>query len=350
MLNGCRLGNGTAGAASDNAFRVSKSFSSITVEFLDVVPFNGWFLITEQGDTALDPSIFAIDTADDDLNWRRVTSSLRADKCGCRRKRPNEINTLSPKQEDRLEVTKERGALMTFDLVSSECLLPLEIIYIARICEGLIWMTAVLIGIYVTDLDKWSWVTNLGRRNTHAIDQALRLPMQFACICFFILSIVRIIGLILLNFNDSHLPAYIVIETPEMLLFESIRNIFIWPVPNLFSERLTLELFGLSGVLTTIAFFSSGGFSWDGPLVFLLACWLYWVREGRRHQQIKAVAEDRVMFKELWERIMSTEAAQAISNVRSFRIQDFPLSEHVSEDMNEKRLGKIESVLFYRPH
>jgi len=49
------------------------------------------------------------------------------------------------------------------------------------------------------------------------------------------------------------------------------------------------------------------------------------------------VAEDRIMFKELWERIMSTEPCfqQAVFNLRTFQLQDFPLA-----DMNEKRLRK----------
>jgi hypothetical protein len=65
------------------------------------------------------------------------------------------------------------------------------------------------------------------------------------------------------------------------------------------------------------------------------------VRESRRHQQIKAVAEDRVMFQELWDRIMTTEPGfdQAVSNLRCFQIQDFSLA-----DVNEKRLGKVKAL------
>ena len=207
------------------------------------------------------------------------------------------------------------------------------------------WMTAVLIGIYVTDLDKWSWVTNLGRSNTHAMDQALRLPVQFLCIAQSILSIVKIYGLILMNLSDSLqlLPYGNIIDiTPETLLFDSLRDIFVWPVPCLFYEGLIVELFGLWGLSGTVAYFSAGGWTWTGPVVFILACWFCWVRDGRRHEHIKATAEDRVTFKELWERIMSTEPGfqHAVSNLRTFQLQDFPLA-----DMTEKRLCKAKEFL-----
>jgi hypothetical protein len=148
-----------------------------------------------------------------------------------------------------------------------------------------------------------------------------------------------------MNFNDSlQLLPYgdILRDQPNILLFESLRNILVWPVPCLFSERLCLELFGLWGLLSTVTIFSAGGWTWAGPAVFILACWLYWVRESRCHQQIKAVAEDRVLFKELWERIMSSESGfqQAVSSQKTFQLQDFPLA-----DMNEKRLCKAKEFL-----
>jgi hypothetical protein len=105
-------------------------------EFSDAVEFDGWFLVTGKGDTALDPAIFVIHTSDDSLIWRRVSSSLSSDQCSSRKNMSTDIDIISGDQTNRLEVTRDREARMQFELVSWKCMFPLLLISYAHLIEG----------------------------------------------------------------------------------------------------------------------------------------------------------------------------------------------------------------------
>jgi hypothetical protein len=52
----------------------------MTLHFPEVVEFHGWFLVTTQQTSVLDPTVFEVETSDDGEIWRRVASSLLADQ------------------------------------------------------------------------------------------------------------------------------------------------------------------------------------------------------------------------------------------------------------------------------
>jgi hypothetical protein len=232
--------------------------------FKDVVKFDGWFLVTAQETPALDPAVFEVETSDDGETWRRVASSLRADKCGAVTDVSMKAALQSPLFENSMELVRQRGAKMEFPFVSWHCIMPVTLLYGANLALCLAWFTSVLLAVYVSS--SWlRWQPAMG----------LRFPVQFLGTCSVVCSLVKMVAVSMMLVEDtSHLLPYGTYShfTPGCALAESLVLMLLWPGPDIFIEYFWLERFSLASLILNAV--GSLGCSYPGIQAFSLSHFL----------------------------------------------------------------------------
>ena len=267
MRQGCSLYNGSTGEpvhpdSEVYVYNVSHTNTSIALHFMDEVEFDGWFLVTGQEAPELDPAVFEVETSDDGETWRRVTSSLRADQCGAVTDASMKAALQSPLfSENSVELVRQRGAKMEFSFVSSNCIMPIALLYGANLALSLAWFTSVLLAVYVSR--SWlRWQPPMG----------LHFPVQFLGTCSVVCSLVKMVALSMMLAEDTlHLLPYGTYShfTPGCALAESLVLMLLWPGPDIFMEDFWLERFILASLILNAV--GSLGCSYPGIHAFYLS-------------------------------------------------------------------------------
>lgn len=284
-------------------------------------------------------------SSQDGIEWTRVSSSWQADLCGSRNNHADKglVDLDTTLSTMRMELSVRRGEMVSFHFDSLDCVFPIHLVYWADFVTGLVWSVGVVLSVYYTAMGKWSWVTDLGRKNSNALFGGLRFPVQFVAGALITISCFKIAGVILAaQQGRSHIFPYgpYLIYQPAAIFGESMSAILIFPGPDLFTEAFFLERLVLLGFILILRTLGSGGV-WAGAFIFLMGVCLVVFREVRRHQRCAIVASDLQVWRDAWNRLLSQEPdfEQSLAQLRHFE------SEVNSVDPEELRLNVLRALL-----
>lgn len=277
--------------------RVEKTETSITMAFETPVTFDEFYVVSGEGEIQLDPAVFMLQISDDGSTWRRASSSLRQDACGCRNdeRRETEAAANTPPydllaSDDHIDFPELRVSELRISFVSPECLLPHHLIEEAQKTNGVALTFAPIIALLMP--------TRTAMK--------LRVVVHILAISNIVASFLRFAALILLftSGRQHHLP----FGKSEQFSFGlclvgAMAGLFVFPGPCVFDESRSIEMGAIWGSIQTITHFSAGFYLYVAPVVLLVFLSLMAYREWYQRKGIRAVQGDRLLLDEAWKKI-----------------------------------------------
>jgi hypothetical protein len=272
--------------------RVSYTETSITLAFETPVSFDGYYLVSGEGQIQLDPAVFTLQISDDGSIWSRASSSLRRDACGCRNEDYTETDTPPYDllaSDEHIDFTEGRMSEMHISFVSPECLLPHHLIAQAQTLTGVSLALAPIIALMVP--------------TETAMKQ--RVEVQIIAIASIFTSLFKVFGLVILfaSGRQHHLPYSDAERYTAITCLVEAGLGFVFPGLCAFDESRAMEMGAIWGCIQTIQHFSAGFTAYISPAILVISLCLLAYREWYQRKGIQAVEGDRLLLDEAWERI-----------------------------------------------